>query len=150
MRVMNLDPRPIATRFWSHVDKSGDCWLWTGFLDKDGYGKFSLTRRRLGIRKMFYAHRWAYVEANGPIPARLQLDHLCRQPSCVNPSHIEVVTMKENLRRGKPNKGAHNAQKTHCKRGHPLKGENLYIWHRSQHYRRQPSGRSEHNPDHDI
>ena len=72
------------------------------------------------------AHRYAYEELVGPIPEGLQLDHLCRNRSCVNPDHLEPVTCRENLRRGETLNAA-NLAKTHCPAGHPYAGENLSI-----------------------
>lgn len=83
-----IDP---ATR----VERQPDgCWLWTGALNSAGYGHFA--REGLGV----VAHRWFYEQANGPIPAGLVLDHVCRTPRCVNPAHLEAVTNAENCRRG--------------------------------------------------
>lgn len=95
--------------FWSMVDKSGDggCWLWEGAQNGGGYGRF----------KNEIAHRYAYTVVVGPIPEGLELDHLCRVHGCVNPSHLEAVTHKENILRG-VGWGAQNKRKTHCKRGH--------------------------------
>ena len=70
---------------------------------------------------MALAHRVAYELQVGPIPVGLQLDHLCRVRSCVNPAHLEPVTSAENTRRGL------RAMKTHCPQGHPYAGENLLI-----------------------
>ncbi len=74
------------------VSASG-CWLWNGPLSSDGYGKFQM-RSRSRI-----AHRAAYEIIVGPIPAGLELDHLCRVRHCVNPEHLEPVTQAENTRR---------------------------------------------------
>lgn len=84
------DPR--ETRFWANVDKDAGapCWLWTGSLNSDGYGRFN--------GKL--AHRRTYLEVVGPIPDGLVLDHLCRVRNCVNPDHLEPVTQRENMRRG--------------------------------------------------
>src|SRR5215211_6911761 len=71
------------------------CWIWRLAKTRTGYG---LTREPKG--KMVYAHRYYYVQVHGPIPADRQLDHLCRVPACVNPDHLEVVTARENIRRG--------------------------------------------------
>lgn len=74
-------------------DDLGECWMWTGGL-LHGYGRISLD----GVRLL--AHRAAYEHFVGTIPLGLEIDHLCRQPSCVNPRHLEAVTAKENVRRG--------------------------------------------------
>lgn len=99
-------------RFWTKVDRTSDpagCWLWRGFIMPNGYGQTYLD----GGHK--YAHRVAYEEVVGPIPEGLQIDHLCRIRNCVNPAHLEPVTLAENLRRG-----IHlNSTKTGCPRGHP-------------------------------
>lgn len=69
--------------------------------------------------RMLLAHRVSYEIANGPIPDGMVLDHLCRNPACVNPAHLDAVPQRENVRRG------FHGSKTHCLRGHPLSGENL-------------------------
>lgn len=61
----------------------------------------------------------------GPIPDGLVIDHLCRNPQCVNPMHLEPVTPEENTRRGIG--GWNTRAKTHCPQGHPYSGANLYI-----------------------
>ena len=69
------------------------CWIWQG----------PLNDRRYGLTKSAYgriAHRAVWVERNGPVPGDLELDHLCRVRSCVNPGHLELVTHQENCRRG--------------------------------------------------
>lgn len=96
------------------------CWIWQLSLDKDGYGR----TYRNGNKGR--AHRAYFEDRHGPIPMGYVLDHLCRQPACVNPDHLEVVTNVENILRGL-GRGALNARKTHCDYGHPLFGSNLYI-----------------------
>ena len=72
-----------------------DCWLWDGALDKDGYGWFPVGRNRHAR-----AARVAWEMANGrPLGEDMTVDHLCFRPSCIRPSHLEEVTMLENLRR---------------------------------------------------
>jgi hypothetical protein len=101
-------------RFWGLVVKSDGCWLWLGSKSEHGYGYSGL----FGLK---WAHRVAYRLCVGPIPEGLELDHLCRVPSCVNPEHLEPVTHRENVLRG-INPWAANARKTHCPKGHPLDG----------------------------
>lgn len=113
---------PLSERFWRHVEKTASCWLWTGFKNKYGYG---IVRGENGREKIM-AHRASWALAGKSVPADLCLDHLCRVRHCVNPEHLEVVTIKENNRRGLGVAGL-NARKTHCKRGHLLAGENIYL-----------------------
>ena len=96
------------------------CWNWTNFKDKVGYGKFSFNG------KSRIAHRVSYELFKGKIPQGLQIDHLCRNTSCVNPLHLEPVTSKENTMRG-TSPSAKNAAKTHCKRGHEYTPENTWV-----------------------
>ena len=110
------------TRFWSRVSfasKDDGCWLWEGDIALNGYGRFSFDGGRQ------YAHRFAYVAMVGPIPVGLQLDHVkalgCEHRNCVNPAHLEPVTLAENIRRGRNL----NREKTHCPDGHPYSGDNV-------------------------
>jgi hypothetical protein len=107
---------PPEIRLWARVEKTETCWLWKGHT-VSGYGMFSIAG------KSIYIHRYAYELLVGPIPEGMQLDHLCRVRHCVNPDHLEPVTNRENVLRGL----AATERKTHCKRGHPLSGPNLYL-----------------------
>ena len=109
---------PYEARFWAKVEKNGptDCWLWIASKSRDGYGMF----------EMRGAHRVAYEMLVGPIPDGLQVDHLCRTRDCVNPSHMELVTSRENTRRGHGPTARHAAQ-THCVNGHEFTAENTHI-----------------------
>lgn len=119
--------RKVLTRFFSKIKVStehfynGDpCWDWTANKNNKGYGMFCYAgKKRL-------AHRIAYEMFVETIPPTLRGDHLCRRPICVNPSHKEPVTHRENCLRG-TGQSARNHSKTTCKRGHPLSGDNLYI-----------------------
>lgn len=113
--------RRVADRFWAKVDKTGECWAWLAAKDRDGYGMFQYVGAPLR------AHRVAYELTIGPIPAGLTLDHLCRNPSCVNPAHLEPVTNRENTFRSPLTQASVNARKTHCKHGHPFSGSNLVL-----------------------
>lgn len=113
-------------RFWSKVEKTDSCWLWKGAIGKKGYGRLTLTRTK-GIHQYPLAHRIAFILVKGNIPEKLTIDHLCRNRACVNPDHLEIVTVKENVLRG-IGLSAENARKTHCLRGHPLDGKNLMIY----------------------
>lgn len=111
--------RELADRFWSYVHKTDGCWLWTGGLMNKGYGTFWAGR---SLR----AHRVAYELCIGPIPEGLTLDHLCRVRRCVNPAHLEPVTIRENVMRGEGITAA-LAARDYCVNGHPLTGDNLRI-----------------------
>lgn len=114
---------PLHDRFWSKVDKSGDCWLWTAHVNNRGYGMFGM---KVDTKPtMRTAHRVAYEMERGPIPSGLEIDHLCRVRICVNPAHLEAVTHHENLMRG-TGFAATNAAKTHCVRGHEYTPDNTY------------------------
>lgn len=107
-------------RFLAKVDKTESCWLWTAFCDKHGYAKFSVggrTRR---------AHRFAFERFVGPIPEGYEIDHLCRNRSCVNPAHMEAVTPRVNGYRSFSPMGV-NHRKTHCPYGHPYDAANTYL-----------------------
>ena len=112
--------------FWSKVDKRSDdeCWEWLGPRANPKSGAPSGYGRIYIRRKINQAHRVSYELVNGPIPEGLVLDHLCRNPCCVNPAHLEPVSQQENVLRGE-GRTARNAAKTHCVNGHPLVGDNL-------------------------
>lgn len=104
-------------RFWSKVDVAGVCWEWTAGTAR-GYGHFYFEGKDVG------AHRWAWEYLVGPIPPGLELDHLCRNPPCVNPDHLEPVTQRLNVERGAVPRL--RAAKTHCPQGHPYDEVNTY------------------------
>ncbi|GAC70794.1 hypothetical protein GS4_41_00410 [Gordonia soli NBRC 108243] len=94
------------------------CWQWTGAIQSKGYGSFQFRGRTRST------HRLAYELLVAPIPAGLQIDHLCRNRACCNPAHLEPVTAGENHRR------APHTQVTRCPAGHPYAGDNLIVKHR--------------------
>lgn len=126
-RWINRTPkedRPVAPRFaddfWTHVHKSHEhgCWTWTAKTEPKGYGRWRST----------LAHRESWRRASGDIPGGLWVLHHCDNPPCVNPAHLYLGTVVENVRdmieRGR---NFIPAPKTHCNRGHELAGENLQI-----------------------
>ena len=109
-------------RFWTKVDFTDTCWLWLGAKYPCGYGEFALPGNN--IRG---AHRVAYEFCIGPIPKGLTLDHLCRIRHCVNPWHLDAVTLAENILRGRSPSAMH-ARQTHCIHGHPFDEANTYYY----------------------
>jgi len=117
----HLEPAPRGTpwvvRFWSKVNKTETCWLWTGAEGVRGYGNLYVNG------KFRAAHRLAYELLVGPIPEQLHLDHLCRIRMCVNPDHLEPVTPHENVMRGM-SPAAIAVRENKCQRGHEFTPEN--------------------------
>lgn len=117
-----VKPTP-EERFWSKVDKNGPvpahapqlgkCWVWDGCRHHHGHPPFKVDG------KPTMAYRFSYELVYGNKADGWYLDHLCKVPWCVNPSHLEPVTNGENILRG-DGPGAINARKTHCKNGHEL------------------------------
>src|SRR5438552_3837324 len=101
----------FIARVYLLSDAGGGCWIWCATRDRKGYGYLSY--RHDNVR----AHRFSYERFVGPIPNNLDLDHLCRNPTCVRPDHLEPVTVRENNLRG-IGFAAQNFVKTHCLRGH--------------------------------
>ena len=109
----------IITRFLKKVKIiDNNCWEWQAYKDHLGYGMFSFKGKPMLV------HRFMYEYFHDQIQQGLELDHLCRNPSCVNPIHLEAVTHLENLRRGS-GLPALNSRKTHCKYGHEFTPDNI-------------------------
>lgn len=120
-RLIAVGDARLPVRFWAKVSNAGGCWVWTGAkTNPGGYGKFNFEG------SSWRAHRLSYERLVAAIPAGKVLDHLCRNPPCVNPAHLEPVTRRENTLRG-DNPSAWNAVKTHCPQLHELSGYNLYV-----------------------
>lgn len=111
-------PENRRTRFMRSVSiDANNCWNWTGAITPYGYGISAIN----GYKTL--AHRAFWVFENGPVPRGMDLDHLCRNRKCINPSHLEVVTRSINLRRGFEARG--------CKNGHPFNEAEFSIVRRS-------------------
>jgi hypothetical protein len=130
------------------IDPETGCWRWKYKPNKGGYGRLRVCSKRTNTS--FAAHRLAYLKWVGPIADGLVVDHKCRNRSCINPEHLEVVTHKENIRRSNltrqrarhegwkthndsrlrmsgtgHRKEGEGAKRTHCRRGHPFVGANV-------------------------
>lgn len=81
---------PVLELFERHVDKSGDCWLWTGSLGHGGYGRLG-RRREDGRSTTVLAHRFAWEQRYGPIPNHMLVSHWCQSRACVRPEHLRLI-----------------------------------------------------------
>lgn len=107
----------IEERFWQMVEKTENCWNWKGSVGNN-YGMYYVNG------KSKRAHRIAFELLASKIPDGLTLDHLCKNTLCVNPKHLEPVTLSENSRRENVWK-RENVIRTRCEKGHPWKPENI-------------------------
>ncbi len=116
---------PLVERFWLKVQKSKKCWEFEGGpTGHNGlYRKISRGSKEEGF---VYAHVFSYQLAYGPIPDGLVVDHVCRNPTCIRPSHLRAVTQKENILSSPITLAAINARKTHCPSGHLYDTKNTY------------------------
>lgn len=103
--IEGIAPNQID-RFWSRVDRSGDCWEWQGPPNRSGYGQVSFNK------KMYPTHRLAYMLTKGPIPRGMFIRHACDNRLCVRPAHLDIGTFEDNIadmvrrKRGGPGKNA--------------------------------------------
>lgn len=116
--LSTIDMDYVESRI-SRADDPLGCWVWTGASGSNGYGYVSRGR---SLTKVL-AHRVVYTMRHGQIPDGLPLDHLCRRSICVNPDHLEPVTVAENNRRGFGASGIHGRQ-THCVNNHEFTPDN--------------------------
>lgn len=127
---MGRTPNHPIARFLEKVEfplknNGSKCWIWLGsyggYTDRNNYGRFWINEKNVT------ATHFAYEFIGGmKIPESYQIDHLCKNTRCVNPEHLEAVSQQENFRRC-TNPYALNKAKTHCKNGHQLSGENVYV-----------------------
>ena len=109
--------RPLFDRFMDQAfpEPMSGCWIWTGQIMWSGYPLIKNENRRTTR-----AHRVAHELFKGPIPKGLTIDHLCRNRACVNPNHLEAVSIHANTMRSQISLSTINAKKTHCVHGHLL------------------------------
>lgn len=111
----------IERRFLDSIDFQEECWIWTKYKTKKGYGRFSPN-----MGENYAAHRvsyMTYVDPDLPPYPEMTLNHTCENRACVNPDHLEPMTIGDNARDGSNS----NAQKTHCVEGHEYTTGNTYI-----------------------
>ena len=112
-----MTPRQLINFEKKYIpEPNSGCWLWMAALKRDGYAKF--TSHSTG-------HKMAFLHWNGVVPEGKEIDHICGVKCCVNPQHLQAITHKENV--AKSGSWDFNRRKTHCPKGHPYSGENLYI-----------------------
>lgn len=120
-RIVNPNNSITAIiRFLQKINITKTCWIWIANIipNSGGYGLFWNGKQNI------LAHRFSYSYFNGTIPDEKTIDHICNNPSCVNPLHLRLLTMKENILRGN-GAGAKNARKTHCPYGHKFTNKNI-------------------------
>jgi hypothetical protein len=128
--AINFGDARLPDRFWDKVQPCpmSGCWLWAGYAISAGYGQLWFGQRtKTGKASPSYAHRVAFEAVVGRIPPDLELDHLCKVRSCVNPLHLEAVSFDTNWRRSSA-PSALNATKTQCKRGHEFSADNTAVY----------------------
>ncbi len=106
-----------AQEIFGNTEVIDSCWKWMGSMYKSGYGKIG--------KRGYPVHRIAYQLVKNEVPRDMCLDHLCKNRDCINPDHLEVVTLVDNVMRG-DSQHAINARKTHCKNGHEFTTANTY------------------------
>ena len=134
-------------RFLSKILRSTEtnCWFWGGYRNVDGYGRFTIADGRLG-GKQVQAHRFSYETSVGPIPLGYQVHHKCNNRPCVNPNHLEALSVPDHIKQT----AGHPSNQTHCIRGHEFTEENtkFYNGYRNCRACNNQRQRWKYNPEH--
>lgn len=104
--------RTDIDRWYKSFEKTKTCWIWTAFIGSNGYGRF------WAKRKLWLAHRFAFMLSGRLIPSGFVVDHVCRNRLCVNPDHLRKITSRENTLNG-IGITAIRARRESCDKGHP-------------------------------
>jgi hypothetical protein len=117
--------KDVIKRFLSKVSKSDGCWEWTASKQTYGYGKMWFNGR------LECAHRISFILFKGEIPKGIFVCHVCDNPPCVNPEHLFLGTVGDNIRdmvkKGRHFRPKYNESKTHCPKGHPYSKDNTLV-----------------------
>lgn len=113
----------VVDRLAARTERVGDCLVWTGCRDRDGYGWITINYEQL------YVHRVAWALKHGPIPDGMQVLHACDNPPCLNTAHLFLGTNLDNIadKVAKGRSRNQNQNKTHCPAGHPYDRDNTYL-----------------------
>jgi hypothetical protein len=121
-------PQDPLKRFESKIEKTATCWLWRGPMNPNGYGQLTVDTGDGWHTK--WAHRLAFEFYIRPLDPGETVDHVrdrgCIHRHCVNPDHLDAVSIGENSRRSPNTLTGANIRKTHCPQGHPYAGDNLF------------------------
>ena len=115
----------FTERFWDKVDTSGDCWMWTGFKNGQGYGRIYVPGTR---NSMMPAHRASFLIHYGPFSRLDLVCHRCDNPSCVRPDHLFLGSTRDNAQDMSSKGRARGQDVTHCPQGHEYTPENTYVY----------------------
>jgi hypothetical protein len=131
--------------YWVRVDEFG-CWMWAGYRDPRGYGKFTRSPQFGG--KPIAAHRMSHEYFIGPIPKGFQVHHKCVKPGCCNPDHLEALSIADHVAKTV----SHPSNQTHCLRGHEFTIENtrMYNGFRTCRACANLRGKWKYNPDYPV